>query len=276
MDIYTLMRKLVFNLIALLITLPVYAQFNIEDGEGRTSIGYSKYYNLGSVLFNTEDKKLKFDYYHYFNAENSGSDWIVGIAAEGKIKNDISTIFSGNNFTPESKLSAAIGFRFCNSNTDTNWVEFFTKNDEEKDQIIDDLSSDQDGWLFVRGSFTGSKFKLLNYQEDFSTQIEKRNFSGYEIDFGINLYKANFLGSHIATILGASIGPMYSNNFNDLTELSIENKRQVTDPNGTSREITEKLTAWEGKYKESGKFQAKIDLLLIPEIFNRIGILGFL
>lgn len=274
---YTMMKKLNFSLLltTILVNHLLYAQFNIEDGEGRTSIGYNREINLGTVLFNTQDQKVKFDYYHYFNNAND-LDFILGVTAEGKIKNDISNLFTGDNLTPESKLGAAFGWRFYNSTNDIDWEKWPDLSKEEKDKFIDGFSAKSDGWLFLRGNFTGSKFKLFSEDSAFNAQFVKENFSGFELDIGVNYYNANFLNRKIVLIAGLALGPQRVNNLADLTEKTFTDNEVVFNPDSSVvREIEREQNAWVGEYKTRSRFQLKADILIIPHCWNRVGLLGY-
>lgn len=252
-----------------------------DEGTKAADDGTYNYTN-GFASFATKEKKLSFNYYHYFAKKRPS---FIAITAGSELKNGSATIFNNGDLTSATTLDFSIGFRpFKQSN---NWEFLFKRADEiedneerqkERQKILDSqnlkLRAASDAWFFVSGNLTGSKFKHFDPTIPFDDQVEKEVFTGGTLKAGFNYWNANIKESEL--IIGGSFGVKWANNFDDLTESTREDTRIISDSaSGVTRKVAAKETVFQGSYKEFRAYPLDFDIYFVPHSWGNIGLLGF-
>jgi len=101
--------KNIFTIIFLFLYFQSSAQILNQDQSGNSSIIVSG----GSIGIDIKETQLKANYYSPTDS-NNGFMW--GIDLQGKNSTGISTLFSKEKFTPETKLSFLVGYHFASTN----------------------------------------------------------------------------------------------------------------------------------------------------------------
>jgi hypothetical protein len=160
---------------------PGFKETKKEDAENKPKVDEVSF-NLGLIRFTTTDKKLELNHYNYFHSEKF-TDFFLGVAASGEIKNSVTNLFSSGDVVSGGEANLRLGLRLFKNNS------FFTSyikpnmTPEEVQEILDKKTKPaSDLWLIAIGGFKGSSFKLFKPDSVFSKQIEKTNFTGTEIN----------------------------------------------------------------------------------------------
>tara|TARA_R110002020_G_scaffold61545_6_gene165525 strand:- start:3325 stop:4434 length:1110 start_codon:yes stop_codon:yes gene_type:complete len=244
-----------------------------EDFENKPKIDTVSF-NLGLITFTTKDKKLELNHYNYFHSE-SFTDFFIGIAASGEIKNSVTNIFSSGNVVSSGDVNLRLGFRLYKNEED--WYSLLSgkKTPEEIQYVLDNYTRPaSDLWLVFTGGFKGSSFKHFKQDTVFSDQIEKINFTGSEINLGFNYWNARILNCTI--LAGATIGIKKSNNFDDLNESTQEESITTIDNvTGAVRKVITKQTVFIGEYKQKTFYPLNIDLYFVPQKLENLSFLVY-
>ncbi|MEW6774498.1 MAG: hypothetical protein AB1304_10930 [Bacteroidota bacterium] len=215
---------------------PFTGQSMFEDSKGKSAIFLP---NGGTFGLNIADGSIRLSF-----AQNvSTSPIFLGLDVSGKTNDGVLSLISKGNISPGAKVNGVIGVK-----------ELFRKSD-----IFD-------GWIALKAGYEGSAFKLYNPDSAFSKQITKTTFNSFVTSLSFNLK------IHGNKLLAVSVGYQKSNNYSDLDDIELIDKKIITDSaTNTTRTYETKTKAKVGDYKAFQQIPINLDYFWTPKNLPRIG-----
>lgn len=235
---------------------PFTGQSIFEDRKGSSAI-FLPY--GGTFKLNTTDASLNFSFTNYQIPikDESGKYKLkpfYGVEINGKTSDGILSLISNGNISPGAKVNGILGNDIFNITKD--------KNGKERKQIL--------GTLALRIGYEGSSFKLYSSDSVFAKQINNVSFNTFSSAISFNV---KFGGNKILAI---STGFKKVNNYGDLDEIEISDKKIVTDTvSKTTRTYEEKIKVRIGDYKTFDQIPINLDFFWTPNNNPRIGFYHF-
>jgi len=235
---------------------PFSGQSIFEDRKGSSAI-FLPY--GGTFKLNTSDASLNFSFTNYQIPikDESGKYKLkpfYGVEINGKTNDGIFSLISNGNISPGAKVNGIIGKDIFNITQD--------KNGNERKQIL--------GTLALRIGYEGSTFKLFNSDSVFSKQINKISFNTFSTALSFNV---KYGGNKIFAI---STGYKKGNNYSDLDEIELTDKKTISDPaSNTIRTFETKKKVRIGDYKTFDQVPINLDFFWTPNNNPRVGFYHF-
>jgi hypothetical protein len=235
---------------------PYTGQSIFEDRKGSSAI-FLPY--GGTFKLNTTDASLNFSFTNYQVPikDESGKYKLkpfYGVEINGKTNDGILSLISNGNISPGAKVNGILGKDVFNITKD--------KNGNERKQVL--------GTLALRIGYEGSSFKLFNSDSVFAKQINKVSFNTFSSTVSFNV---KFGGNKILAI---STGYKKVNNYGDLDEIELSDKKIITDSvSNTTRTYEVKKKVRVGDYKTFDQIPINLDFFWTPNNNPRIGFYHF-
>lgn len=211
-------------------------QSMFEDSKGKSAIFLP---NGGTFGLNIADASIKVS----FSQNVSTSPIFLGLDVSGKTNDGVLSLISKGNISPGTKVNGVIGvnelFHYC-------------------DRL--------DGWLALKVGYEGSALKLYSPDSAFSKQITKITFNSFVTSLSFNL---KIDGNKLFAV---SFGYQKANNYNDLDDIELIDKKTITDTiTNTTRTYEIKTKAKIGEYKVFQQIPINVDYFWTPKNLPRVG-----
>ena len=231
---------------------PYTGQSIFEDRKGSSAI-FLPY--GGTFKLNTTDASLNFSFTNYqipIKGDNGKYQLkpFYGLEINGKTNDGILSLISNGNISPGAKVNGIVG------------KDIFNIIKDNKPQIL--------GTLALRVGYEGASFRLFNPDSNFSNQIKKTSFNTFSSNLSLTV---KFGGNKI---LGISAGYKKVNNYEDLDEIELTDKKVITDTvSNTVRTYDTKRKVRIGDYAISDQIPVNIDFFWTPNNNPRVGFYHF-
>jgi hypothetical protein len=216
---------------------PFTGQSLFEDRKGNSAI-FLPY--GGTFRLNTADASLKLSFVNRVSTKKL----FYGFDISGKTNDGITNLISKGDISPGTKVNGIVGLQ-----------ELFHK------------SNLLDGWITLKVGYEGTIFKLFNSDSVFAKQIQKTSFNTFTSSLSLNIK----IGG--TKLIAASVGYQKANNFDDLDDLELTDKKTFVDPvTNTTRSSEKKIKVKVGDYKTFDQIPLNLDFFWVPNNTNRIGL----
>jgi hypothetical protein len=215
---------------------PFTGQSIFEDRKGNSAI-FLPY--GGTFRLNTTDASLKLSMAYSLTTK----PFFYGFDISGKTHDGILSLISKGNISPGAKINAILGFK----------------------ELFND-SNLLDGWVVLKVGYEGASFKLFNPDSSFKNQIKKTSFNAFTSSVAFNLK----IGGN--KILAASVGYQKANNYDELDEVELTDKKTIINSaTNTTRTYESQIKARSGDYTVSNQVPISLDFFWTPNNNPRIG-----
>ncbi len=216
---------------------PFTGQSVFEDRKGNSAIFLPF---GGTFRLNTADASLKLSFVNRVSTKKL----FYGFDISGKTNDGITNLISNGDISAGTKANGIVGLQ-----------ELFHKSD-----LLD-------GWLTLKVGYEGANFKLFNPDSAFANQIRKTSFNTFTSSLSLNIK----IGG--TKLLAASVGYQKANNYDDLDDLELTDKKTIVDPvTNTTRSSEKKIKVKVGNYATFVQIPLNLDFFWVPNNTNRIGL----
>jgi len=195
---------------------------------------------------------------HLWQIDNRKS---YAIEIKGKAPNGFSNVVDGNVLSKE--LSGTLSFAYHPL-----MIRGASEVGQEKQKGYEP-SFIRDHWFSLQLGYQHGDYQVLNKSTTFDSTLTERRQDGLSADFFWNAL------TRLNAILGLSVGYTRTNNYDDLTKVSVVDVQTIASSGSTSRTIQKTVDAREGNFLEFNQLRSNIDLLYVPDsdlLDHRLGI----
>jgi hypothetical protein len=216
---------------------PYTGQSLFEDKKGNSAIFLPF---GGTFRLNTADASLKLSFVNRVSTKKL----FYGLDISGKTNDGITNLISKGDISAGTKINGIVGLQ-----------ELFHK------------SNLLDGWLTLKVGYEGANFKLFNPDLVFGKQTQNTSFNTFTSSLSLNIK----IGG--TKLLAASVGYQKANNYDDLDDLELTDKKTILDPlTNTTRSSEKKIKVKVGDYATFDQIPLNLDFFWVPNNTNRIGL----
>lgn len=224
------------------------AQTALGDADGKTSLVLM---NGGAVSVNFTDSSAKGGYLYW----KTSKPFRFGVEFSGKAANGYSSLFDGEDISPEASAKLSVGYQPVKHRT--------------AEGVASDTSNGlvRDYWLTLEAGYRRGEYTMINEEAKFGSETSQEEQDSPSVTFYANaLVAGNILG-------GLSVGYARENNYEDLSKVEAIDTTIVATSGSTTRTTAHKVTGRSGDYQEFDEFTVNADFMWIPPIFaKRLGI----
>lgn len=223
----------------------------------------------------TKDKKLTLENIYNFQLKNSNYFITVGINGSGKINNSIASVFQNSNVVGGFSGNLLLGLKLFRIKNEEKIYRTFVEGIQNNEDINDlKRKIGKEGhivghWFYINPSLEGREFKNFFPENDFDSQIQKKNESLWAINIGYNYWNPNIFNFN--SIFGISFAPKLTDNFSDLTEFTLTEQQSST--NDTIQRVSSsKTTVYQGIYETTHKQDLNFETFLVHNKLPTFGL----